>query len=69
MSIYEIWVRKNGTVAETERNPCGCCPDDYNFTDKPTIVSRLITRYIGRYSRKKLFARMKSLGYEYVGAR
>lgn len=61
---FEYWLRKNGDIAETERNPCGCHPDDYNITHKPTIVDKLRTIYIGHMPRKKFLSYMKQLGYE-----
>jgi hypothetical protein len=65
MRELEFWVRKDGNIAETERNPCGCCPNDYNFTDNPTIVDKKeITRYIGYHSRENLLRLMNAKGYE-----
>lgn len=64
MSEFEYWVRKNGEIAETERNPCNCCPDTYNVTDKRTINCKIRTVFIGYVPRKEFVKYMNGLGYE-----
>ena len=65
--MKEVWVRKNGDIAETERNPCGCCYDDYNMTHKAHVGCQTKTCYIGYYPRKKFLSLMRHLGYIKIG--
>ena len=63
--MKEFWINRFMKVIETERNPCGCCPDTYDMTRvydlrKPTVQ----TVHIGYKSRKALFKLMRSQGFE-----
>lgn len=33
----EFWMNEWGGIIETEKNPCGCCPNDYlvHWYDRP----------------------------------
>lgn len=57
--FLEYWVHQTGdAVRVTERNPCGCHPDDYLLF----ITEKNVVSWCG-VSRKRLFALMRDRGF------